>query len=312
MTTDSLSEYLTINRTMGFQLEDLSGKSGKLLDSLLKKKFNLQEKKNDKHLYWDAEAYGLQATTLFKSSNESDKLAILKTLNDLRFMEALSIEKAGIHYHSKMVLLSDKLDEKSFYAAFVADEMKHFHSFLQFTEVETPAAYIDSNPFLQLINFAIKEGDRDCMIVFLQNILEGLGMSYYRDLKDTTNDDSLRGELDTLLKDEAFHVGSAGLFLEGKTYDPSKPLLRELVFKFAEGHPGWITPVLFACETIKGGLTNSQKVTLLEELNYESINARKTIELRRLILSPFTSSLVDELDNKGLFNPITANQLVGV
>ncbi|WP_413290476.1 ferritin-like domain-containing protein [Bdellovibrio sp. HCB337] len=307
--TQLLSPLLNIESTMAFKLSELKGPSAKLLESLLKKKFDLGTK-TQRPFYWNAEAYGLDKTTLFQSCTEEQKFLILKGLNDLRFMEALSIEKAGIHYHSKMVLLSDSLDEKTFYSAFVADELRHFHSFLQYCPIETPVEYLQQNPFLQLINLAIQDGDRECMMAFLQHILEGLGLSYYRSLKETCNDESLKADLEALLKDEAFHVGSANVFLDNKVYDDQKPLLKELIFKFAEGHPAWIYPVISACDQVLGGLSKTQKAQLLTELNYEQINAQKTLELKNLIMCPFTKPIVDEAEKRNLFSAITVSQFV--
>lgn len=308
-TITSLAPFLTLEETMSFDLADLRGPSSKLLESLLKKKFNINEK-TQRPYYWNAEAYGLQNSSLYNSFNNEQKHHLLKNLNDIRFMEALSIEKAGIAYHSKMVLLSDKLDEKTFYSAFVADEMRHFHSFLQYCPIETPIEYLHNNPFLQLINLAIKDGDRECMMVFLQNVLEGLGLGYYRFLKDTCNDENLSQDLGVLLQDEAFHVGSANIFLEGKVYNDEKPLLKELILQFAAGHPGWIMPLLISFDRVSGGLSKDQKVDLLTDLNYEKINAEKTVELKKLLLSPYTHAIVDEAERKGFFDPLSVSQFV--
>lgn len=257
--------------------------------------------------YWPAEFFGLQYSSLFLKASTDQQQQILHYCSQALFQEAYFIEKSGIAYCAKMVLLSETTEIAQNYCVMGADEATHLQwvsPYLSKDERTQPAG-----KFFRFISQVIEEGDSNCLLYLMQVILEGWGLSHYRDLAKHSSQPHLQALFMDILRDEASHQ-QLGITL----FDPAQLTKNQSSFiidslvDFLEMVKAGPQLLLRSMELGLGELTSPAKLQLLNEISWPETAARKLNILRQLIALPGCEKLLASLEEKKLFEPYSPEE----
>ena len=259
--------------------------------------------------YWDASFFNLQQVKIFQEASEAEQFAILQLTNRRLLEEAYFIEKAGVGYMAKMVLLAETIEERMLYGLFTADETIHLSHLSYF--FPKPGLTNSKDPFLSLLTEVIQHSDKTVLLFVLQVVLEGWGLSHYRRLAKECHHQSLAEVFHSFLQAEARHHSTGNILFNQISISPSSradiiDLLARFLFMVQVGPQN----VLAAIEKIKGHLSRSQKIQILQELDTETHSRSRLQLLRSLMVGESVKSIVESLENQGAFQPLPAYQCI--
>ncbi len=152
--------------------------------------------------YWNEEFHQVENTSLFAALTLAKKSDFLTKMSSHILQEACAIEKAGLTYSARMNLMSKSLEEKILYSLIGAEEALHLKSLEPFL----PSTLRGQNPaFADLILQWIENLERTSLLVMIQILLEGWGLSYYGSLAHQVQDPRLKSVFLQILLDESRH-----------------------------------------------------------------------------------------------------------
>ncbi len=248
--------------------------------------------------YWDADYFNLENATLFKNATISQQKEILRLTSRGILEEAYFIEKAGIGYMAKMVLLSETTEERMLYSLFCADETSHLAKIMPFLE----GISVDTNdPFLQLLGNIVESEDKSVILFVLQVVLEGWGLSHYRSLAKECCHPDLSIVFRSFLEDESRHHATGVILFQQQSLSlSSQRKILEILTSFLEMIRVGPQRVVNAVEMVLGDLSRSQKIKLLEELDTQT-HSNSRLSILRYLISKQGSVFVSELEERGIF-----------
>ncbi|HIK08011.1 MAG TPA: ferritin-like domain-containing protein [Trichormus sp. M33_DOE_039] len=259
--------------------------------------------------YWDWEFFNLHQVEIFQQASESEQSAILRLLNRGLLTESYFIEKAGVGYMAKMVMLAETIEERMLYAMFTADEATHLSQISDF--LPESAQTQSDDPFLRLLAEVVESADKTVLLFVLQVVLEGWGLSHYRRLAKSCHHPALAELFSSFLDAEARHHGTGTtLFSQTLVTADSKTTILDVLTKFLFMIQVGPQSVLSAIEQIKGHLTRSQKIQILEQLDTETHSGTRLQILRSLMQKTTADVIVQTLETQGSFTPLPPNQCV--
>ncbi|MGI8504071.1 MAG: hypothetical protein ACR2LR_23495 [Hassallia sp.] len=97
---------------------------------------------------WDTTHFNLHNVKIFTDATADEQVEILQLCSCGLLEESYFIEKAGMGYMAKMVLLAETTEERMLYALFCADEASHFAQIRQFLPTPEP---VGNNFFLRFL-----------------------------------------------------------------------------------------------------------------------------------------------------------------
>lgn len=269
---------------------------------LMHKSANTQPDKSysKDELYWNADHYRLTDSSYFRSLSAEKKHLVLHSLNHKSLSLSYYIEKFGLNYGAKMILNAESSEEKSLYALFSADEVKHRLWLEKFIQQDVFGS-IDFHPLLRSLELCLQEGTKNSMVFTIQVILEGFGLFHYGNLKESCLNLELKKAFSDILKDEVLHHGM-GVVLTQKMAldDDTKKQVFDLTSRFVRSllEAEWVLKTL---KENTEGLTEQQVNTFkLETRWHEQLNFRVE-KIKSLIKKVGYAGLSDELDSKGIF-----------
>ena len=261
------------------------------------------------HAHWDAGFFGLDRVGVFAAAAPAAQDAVLERCGRGLLTEAFYIEKAGVAFAAKMILLAPTIDERKLYAMFAADEATHLHGIGAF--VDAPEDAPRSNPFLALLSELIEDGERDSLQMVIQIVLEGWGLAHYRSLRDGCQDESLRGLFTAILADEAAHHGSGVLLIgERRLGAASRERVLATMTRFLAMVQAGPQAVAGAVEAELGPLSTAARIRLFDELDAERHSAARLAQLRDLMCkTPGGAELAARLERSDCFRPKATKEL---
>ncbi len=213
-----VSSAIAIRAGMTMEAVDAEDPLAKLVGAIIRKRRGQpQASTRGGHGHWTADFFGLQRVSGFMESTEAVQAAVLERCGRGLLEEALFIEKSGVAFAAKMILLAQSTDERKLYAMFAADEAAHLDGISRFCTADASAA--SDNPFLVLLSELIEGADRSTLQLIVQVVLEGWGLSHYRALRDGCTHAPLREVLASILADEAAHHASGVILLDGRALE---------------------------------------------------------------------------------------------
>ncbi|WP_339377519.1 ferritin-like domain-containing protein [Calothrix sp. NIES-2100] len=259
--------------------------------------------------YWDAEFFNMHQVKIFQQASVAEQSAILHITNRSLLAESYFIEKAGVGYMAKMVLLAETVEERMLYALFTADEATHLSQIINFLpEIE---ATNSNDPFLNLLSEVVESADKTVLLFVLQVVLEGWGLSHYRRLAKECHHPILAELFASFLQAEArHHVTGTMLFNRNPVSASSQTDAIDVLASFLSMVQVGPQSVLSAIEQVKGHLTRSQKIQILEELDTQTHSGTRLEILRSLMRGTSADAIVQALDERGAFAPLPAYQCV--
>lgn len=273
--------------------------------SAIRRKRGVEETREDAggHAHWRAAYYGLDRVGLFAAARSDQRRAILEACGRALLEEAYFIEKCGIGYAAKMVLLAESSCERQLYGIIAGDEAAHLAAIARFVAPATTAAA--DNPFLALLEEVVEEGDRHSLQLIVQVVLEGWGLDHYRGLRDAASSHPLKVALSVILADEATHHGTGVAFtreaaMTARASDYATDVMVRFLAMVQVGPVG----VAGAVERELGGLTAAQRSQLMSELGGEEHAAVRLDKLRALMgKADGARSVLERLESRGCFRP---------
>ena len=267
----------------------------RILDSRLNKAS--QPQRSNKY-YWNAGYFHLDNTTLFQNATLQQQKEILQIASRSLLEEAYFIEKAGMGYMAKMVLLSETTEERMLYSLFCADETAHLAKIMPFLN---PIPVDTDDLFLQLLGDVVESEDKSLILFVLQVVLEGWGLSHYRSLAKDCCDRDLSLVFRGFLEDESRHHATGVTLFEQQDLDViSKKAIVATLSSFLEMIRLGPQRIVSAVEMVLGDLSRSQKIRLFEELDTEAHSGTRLSILRSLIGNK-GGVFVTDLEERGLF-----------
>jgi hypothetical protein len=256
-------------------------------------------------ILWPAAWWGLDRSATFNRLPQDMQRAALSLLGRGLLNEAYFIEKSGLAYTAKMVLLAPDTDVAQLYALIGADEATHLAWIEPFVPVEDKTRPL--GPFLSFLSSLIEQCAPRVLVYLVQVILEGWGIDHYRRLADGCLDPALAGIFRRILKDEALHHRSGILQhdagLSGEGLEEALRTYAEMVRVGAQGALGTI-------DAAAGGLAAEDLRDLMTALGHEAETTRKLALLKSLMLQPGMEMVVAALEAEGLFKPLSVTQAV--
>ncbi|MBL8551692.1 MAG: ferritin-like domain-containing protein [Hyphomonadaceae bacterium] len=249
------------------------------------------------------EFFSLQRVPAFAGAGEETQAAIRAACAQGVLDEAYFIEKSGLAYCARMLLLAEDTQTRQAFALMGADEAAHLAWITAYVPEarRTDAAH----PFLKLVAELIEQAPSPVLVYLLQLILEGWGLAHYRDLAAAAREPALAHVFKTILKDEGMHVRlGAALHDPRKFSDAERTLTRDALAQF-------LTLVRCGPLSVAGALaqaTGAELVSLHEALAGEAEAARKLGLLRQLMRAEGMDWAGAEMQALGLFAPMTPAQ----
>jgi hypothetical protein len=261
------------------------------------------------HAHWQPAFYGLDRVSAFAGAAPAAQAAILEQCGKDLVAEAFYIEKSGMAFAAKMLLLAESADERKLYALFAADEATHFDAVAPFygERVEHPTV----NPFLALLSAVIEEGDRQSLQLVIQVVLEGWGLTHYRKLRDDCGHPALRAVLSAILADEAAHHGSGVLLLGERPLGAhSRAVAFAVLTDFLRLVQAGPLALVGAVEHIVGPQSAAARRRFVAEVDGERHAAERLAELRALLAKvPHAAPVLEALERDGRFVPSLPSEL---
>ena len=259
--------------------------------------------------FWPAHFHRLSNVTLFQNASAEHQEDILRHIHVGLLKEAYFIEKLGMAFGAKMLLLSETTEERLLYASLIADESHHLVCVGQF--LDAPEKRQTDNPFHQLLEEIIESAHRPALLFVIQVILEGWGLTHYRHLASHCAHLQLKEVLDAILIDEARHHGSGRILLKHQTLDADsiaqcKAALSE-IFSMVKSGPQM---VLQSIEQTLGALMPNDKIRVFEELHAQEDTQRKLDTLKNLVAVEETHELLRWGEDTDLFKPMAVKDCV--
>ena len=302
-----MEENLIVN--VGLDLPDLADdhRLNSMLKAVAKKQLGDRLKLDAELPLWPASFFKLDASGLFRRLPEQQQNAIVALCSKAIVEEALLIEKCGMAFGLKMSALSEVVEERMFYNLMAAEEAMHFHQVRQF--LPDHGADVQPNIFHQLLARLIATGDRNSLVFIIQVVLEGWGITHYKHLADSCQSAAFVHELREILKDESRHHGTGVIFAKERCFsDESIVFMDSVLTEFLGMVQVGAQSVLAAFLTVVPDLSRADQQQLLIDLDSEACAAEKLQTLRTLMLANNGTAIVERLDQKGVFTPLSVEE----
>jgi hypothetical protein len=258
-------------------------------------------------IYWQAEYFDLDRVTIFQTASDVEQQEILQRLNQTLLQESLYIEQAGVGYMAKMVLMAESIQERMLYSLFAADETTHLAQLQTYVSLDTLSAEPD-DPFLQLLSDIVEGSDKTVLLFILQVVLEGWGLTHYRNLAKGCTHAPLRELFQSFLQAESRHHG-AGVTLVNQTEisASSQDAIVDCLATFLQMVQAGPQRVVDAIATTKGHLSRPQRIQILQQLDTVA-HSHQRLKLLKSLMTSTSYDIVSQLENKGLFTPLSAEE----
>lgn len=256
---------------------------------------------------WPPEFYGLDRVAVFRSLSSEYQQATMHQINLGLIAETYFVEKMGMGYTAKMALLSKSLEERMIYSLFSSQEATHLAQVAaHFPGIEDQVSADD--PFLDLLSELSASPDRALLLLVVQVVLEGWGLSHYRTLASGCTDPQVASIYTGFLADETNHhamglLSFPEMFVSRESYDAILDTLTAFLQMVQMGPQR----VLAALERAHGYLSSPTKIQILTELETESQSRSRLVLIRSLLNRALTASasvhILEILESHGCFDP---------
>lgn len=301
MTVARVASVVSVDTGLGMPVQSDVPAVARLVGDALERRGSTSPSGDGDTAYWPAAQFGLDAVPWMKQATGAQQETLLRACGARTLEEAWFIERAGLAYDAKLVLLSQSAQERSLYALFGAEEAAHLAAVTAFhPHVEQARA----GPFLQLLSQVIESGDAPTLNFVVQVVLEGWGITHYRGLARGTVHAPLRKALERIVLDETRHHGAGVATLAARGLPPSSTEnVREVMARFLSMVALGPVTVARCLEEVAGGFTHAQRVALLEALDARGHAQQRLMLLKDLMKGAAVAPVVDWLEARGCFTP---------
>jgi hypothetical protein len=246
---------------------------------------------------WKADFFGLQRVREFCDAAPAEQGAALDDCAQSLLSEAWQIERGGVVFCARMVLLSETEAERRIFALIGAEEARHS----AWLEPWVTDRGEDGDPFNAFVSDLARTASAPVLVYLLQVVLEGFGVGHYARLAQRCHDAALASTFVRMAQDEALHY-AAGLaaFSPTRLDAAERRVLAESAYAFLQLMRSGPQRVVAALDR-RLGLASGRLVEVFDELDTQRAASTKLDQLARLMRRPGMEWLVDELHAKGAF-----------
>lgn len=279
----------------------------KLIRGSIRRKSHLPDPPllEDRPLFWSAEQFMLQYSSLFNKLTEDQKRNILQNCNEALLSDFYFLEKSGLAYCAKMILLGETTEIRQLYGLIASDEATHLEWFTPFVRPE-----LRTNPqgkLLPVLGKIIEDCDANSLYYLVQTIIEGWGFATYKMLAQTCQNEKFSKILKDVLQDEAIHHKTGAALFDVKKINPSaEKLIRDRLHAYAEVLRVGPQTIVQCIEKELGELSKIELEDLFTELKTEITSQMKLNLLKTLMQQPGMELYVMRLVDKGVMKPYLA------
>jgi hypothetical protein len=250
---------------------------------------------------WDDPFWGLDRVWAWRSPSRESRARARAQVSRAVVEEAWFIEKLGLAYSARLLSLSGTTEERMLYALFGADEASHLAAFSAWVQPEG-----EGSAFHAALARLVEEADRATLVFVIQVVLEGWGLSWYRELAAGTRDPALAAVFEGILRDEARHH-AAGLVFTADA-PPGEAAVEALdgILRMVQAGPRL---VFEAAAAELGPLSRPARSRVFECLDATTHVAGRLALLRRLMEKAGADGVVAALASRGRFTPPSAEDL---
>lgn len=261
--------------------------------------------------FWPASFYNLDRVGLYNDASADQKRKILCRCARGLLHEAYFIEKSGLSYCAKMILLAETTDVKQAYSHIAADEATHLQWITPYIPEEERGR--PSGAFLEFLGGLVEQCDANTLAYLVQVILEGWGLHHYSRLAKGCLDSNLQNLLRHIYRDEAMHHRAGEIVFDGRLVSSSdEKLIANALRTYTEFVRVGPQEIVTAVEQVLGGLSSQQKLTVFTELQCERTSAKKLNILRDLMSVPAMESQIASLEEMNCFTPYSPEACVAL
>ena len=254
----------------------------------------------DAHTFWAPEFFGLHKVRFFQDADEHLQRKILDGCARTMLNEAYFIEKSGLAYCAKMILLADSAQVEQVYGLIAADEASHLQWVRPFV-AEADRGQPEGE-LLRFLGELIGRCDQNTLAYLVQVILEGWGLHHYKALADACQSAAPQEVFRSIQRDEAMHHHTGEVVFDPNTSRQSE-LIEDGLRRYTEMVRVGPQALVSVLDHELGGLNKKEKVTAFSELETEVNSAGKLRLLKSLIAGPGRERYLAKLEEKGAFTP---------
>jgi hypothetical protein len=254
---------------------------------------------------WPAQWWGLDTSAFYKKLSSAQQELILYELDRMLLNESYFIEKSGIAYTAKMMLLAESTDVAQLYAFIAADEARHLAWLEPYVRAEDKTNPTGS--FLRFLSELVESASPHLLVFLVQIILEGWGLDHYRRMSLACSAPALQVVFANILKDEALHHRSGEILFDATKWSSSDfAFVREALQVYAEMVRVGPLAAIATCDQVVGGLSFNEVEDLLIALRHAEESNRKLSLLKHLMQQPELEHQVEEMEDRGYFFALDA------
>ncbi|MDH3219642.1 MAG: ferritin-like domain-containing protein [Gammaproteobacteria bacterium] len=260
-------------------------------------------------MLWPVEWWGLERCELFARLGKNERHEALTACNRGILNEAYFIEKSGLAYCAKMMLLADSTDSAQLFAHIAADEATHLAWIEPYIAEQDKTS--PQGQFLSFLSGLIEEHRPELLIYLVQVILEGWGLDHYKRLMKNCQDPALTRVLRRILKDEALHHHSGTLLHDASKFSArDRGTVADAMKFYAELVRVGPQAAIAALDQVAGGLSRRELIEVIIAMDHPAESARKLDLLRKLMLQPGMEGIVGAIEESGYLVPYSAADAV--
>jgi hypothetical protein len=260
---------------------------------------------------WSADFFGLHKVRLFQDAGPNLQEEILDGCARTLLNEAYFIEKSGMAYCAKMILLAESPQVDQVYGLIAADEASHLQwirPYVQESERQRPEGAL-----LRFLSELIGVCDANTLAYLVQVILEGWGLHHYRTLGKSCQHPELKAIFQAIQRDEALHHHTGEVVFDpGRITSGQTALVTDSLRAYTEMIRVGPPAVVGVLDRLMGGLNKSIKTTIFAELETESSSSENLAIMRNLMAGPGRERYVAELDESGAFIPYSPSACAAI
>lgn len=250
-----------------------------------------------------ADFFGLPQVQAFRSLDGAAQDRVVAACSRQLLEEAWHIERIGLAFVAKMVLLAPSAEERVLYGLFGADEARHL---VMIDALLGQPSSVAPSAFHELLAEVVEHGDRATLVLVVQVVLEGWGLAHYRSMAQATTEPALERVLRGILRDEVLHHASGlAVFPELPFDSDSRSQMVGVLERFLRlvrmGPQGVVA-------ALASELPDLDRRRAFEELDTEGHSATRLMALRALLLKVGAEETVARLTASGAFDPATAEE----
>jgi len=259
-------------------------------------------------VFWTAQWWKLHQSKTFNTLSARHQQSVLQACSRMLLNEAYFIEKSGLAYCAKMVLLAETTDTAQLYAIIGADEAKHLAWIEPYvSEADKNAPY---GEFLAFLSQLIETAPGNTLVYLVQIILEGWGLDHYQRMANGCLDQGLRDTLTSIVKDEALHHKGGQMVFDTKALSSQDKIEIEKALKtYCDMVRVGPVSLLNAVSNVKGPLTQDEILEIYTAVEHPSETARKLQLLKSLMQQPGLEAIIGQLESQDYFKPMLVDKV---